>query len=121
MSLISEQVTELRNEAEWQALTNQALARVISHAADTIEELSAKLAAQNMERSTAYYNGGWISCKKLLPDKPIFGEDSYLVQNSVIRTPYTAYWNGEKWTDDYDAEILGIVAWRPLPEPYKGE
>lgn len=119
MSLISEKVKNIRDFAR--GYGHAGIRLILDDAADTIEELSAKLAEQNMERSTAYYNGGWIPCSERLPDKPIFGEDSYLVQNSVIRTPYTAYWTGEKWIDDYDAEILGIIAYMPLPEPYKGK
>ena len=52
--------------------------------------------------------------------KPVFGEDSYIVQHKCITTPYSAYWDGENWTEDYRNEpIRGIIAWQPLPKQYK--
>lgn len=66
-------------------------------------------------------NDGWISVEERLPEKPVFGEDSYIVQHKCIITPYSAYWDGENWTEDYsDEPIRGIIAWQPLPERYKG-
>jgi len=44
------------------------LAKLISDAADTIELLSAKLLASNMERSIQYYHGGWIPCSERMPE-----------------------------------------------------
>lgn len=42
------------------------------------------------------------------------------MQHKCITTPYSAYWDGENWTEDYRNEpIRGIIAWQPLPEPYK--
>ena len=49
MSLISKQINELREYA-----------KLINDAADTIEMLSAKLHASQMERSSQYYNDGWV-------------------------------------------------------------
>lgn len=52
MSLISELIQQLRSESEWQQSGgDDGLAKMLNGAADTIEELSAKLAAANMERS----------------------------------------------------------------------
>lgn len=61
----------------------------------------------------------WIPCKDKMPPKPLIGEDGYIVQEHNVEEPYSAYWNGEKWTDDEDNEIEGIIAWQPLPEAYK--
>ena len=61
----------------------------------------------------------WIPCSESLPKKPEFGEDSYLVQSKIIKTPYTAYWVGEKWSDVLEDTILDVIAYMPLPEPYK--
>ena len=50
MSLISELTQQLRSEAEWQQSGgDDGLAKMLNGAADTIEELSAKLRAHNME------------------------------------------------------------------------
>lgn len=54
MSLISEQVEELRHESKMFHKTAK-LYKLLSNAADIIEELSAKLASANMERSKQYY------------------------------------------------------------------
>ena len=65
-------------------------------------------------------NDGWISVEERLPEKPVFGEDSYIVQHKCIITPYSAYWDGENWTEDYsDEPIRGIIAWQPLPKAYR--
>lgn len=73
------------------------------------------------EQPTVHANDGWISVEERLPEKPVFGEDSYIVQHKCIITPYSAYWDGENWTEDYsDEPIRGIIAWQPLPERYKG-
>ncbi len=63
---------------------------------------------------------GWIPVEERLPKKPVFGENSYIVQHKCITTPYSAYWDGENWTEDYsDEPIRGIIAWQPLPKQYK--
>ena len=54
MSLISEQVWELREIAKLYS-NNSRDYHVLNHAANTIEELSAKLASANMERSEQHY------------------------------------------------------------------
>ena len=59
MSMISEQVRELREFTEDYGKTHVTLfgykKNLLLQAADTIEALSAKLAAENMERSDRYY------------------------------------------------------------------
>ena len=61
----------------------------------------------------------WIPCKDRQPDKPKCGEESYLVQERHVITPYSAYWDGECWSDS-ECEVLDeIIAWQPLPAPYK--
>lgn len=64
-------------------------------------------------------NDDWIPVEERLPEKPVFGEDSYIVQQERVINPYSAYWNGENWIDSYDEQIKGVVAWQPLPESYK--
>lgn len=57
--MISEQVKELRNMSR--VLHDEkryAAEEIMCHAADTIEALFAKLAAEHMERSDRYYDGG---------------------------------------------------------------
>ena len=112
MSLISKQIDELRAYAKER---KGELAKMITDAADTIEELSTKLSASNMERSSQYYHGGWIPCSERLPEK----SSTYLAT-----VDYGEYGkaSGQRffyggclgWNDD------AVVAWMPLPEPYRG-
>lgn len=114
MSLISKQIDELRAYAKD---NNGELAKLINDAADTIEELSAKLSAANMAMSSQYYNDGWIPCNEMLPDE--YGE--YLV------TKRTFGWNCEEYVSNdiayfdndgfHKADM--VIAYMPLPEPYK--
>lgn len=116
MSLISKQIDELRAYAKD---NNGELAKLINDAADTIEQLSAKLHAANMDRSSQYYNDGWISCNEMLPDE--YGE--YLV------TKRTFGWNCEEYVSNDIAYFDNggfhkadtVIAWKPLPELYKEE
>lgn len=109
MSLITKQIDELRAYA---ADRKGELARVITDAADTIELLSAKLSAANMERSSQYYHGGWIPLKEREPSE----EGEYLVSFDDGFVATTGYYEGdfELWADAGEP-----LAWIPLPEPYR--
>ena len=127
MSLISKQIDDLRDYAKSRY---GYLAKIINDAADTIELLSAKLSAANMERSSAYYHGDWIPCNKKLPD-PNF---SVLVQlNDDFADPiqimtlniskcegdFFCSWRTQEMGIDFDMD--DVVAWMPLPKEYRPE
>ena len=119
MSMISEQIQALRDLSA--VYIGNGLPKVFADAADTIEELSAKLATANMERSTAYHNGGWIPCSERLPKE----ETDVLVQWGEHADMSTARIRKGEWhvhgiflTKVGNPEV--ITAWMPLPEPYKG-
>lgn len=68
----------------------------------------------------------WIPVSERLPvepeENPIFENkklELYLV--SVRNTDYAfrAFWNGKSFTDGWSK--LDVIAWMPLPEPYKQE
>lgn len=61
----------------------------------------------------------WISVKDRLPEEPEIGEDSYIVQEKYVCEPFSAYWDGERWTDSNYEPIDEVIAWMPMPEPYK--
>lgn len=128
MSMISEQVKELReiakNFSEWEY---NRFYDTISKAADTIEALSAKLEAANMERSDRYYGGGWIACEDRLPEDGVdvlvwfeyfrYGEYNRLFQTKGISYTFDGKWSGfvngsSGWNQ------LKIIAWQPMPEDY---
>ena len=138
MSMISEQVADLREKAqvfEDSGCATNGIVKTFREAADTIEELSAKLADVNMERSTAYYNDGWIPCSSgRVPENgrtvPITTEyisgcrhitsASYHTKKGIM-DDYE--WTGEGFYQ-YDSEygygrLDGVVAWLNV-EPYKG-
>lgn len=130
MSMISEQVKYLR-KFDCFGTVKQAMLE----AADTIEALSAKLQAANMERSDRYYGGGWIACEDRLPNE----EGKYLV---CIREQSNGKWIPSVFDrtfitmmrcdkdgiftppmpctpaadGNYSAEV---TAWQPIPEPYR--
>lgn len=133
MSMISEQVKELRENAKWfDSISLPKTMNILSQAADTIETLSAKLAANNNE---------WIACEDRLPKehedfRDIFDPDtlaiidtehymaSDLVQITVYEIDKDEYFvcndctvDG-KWSN-FGSESFKVVAWQPLPEPYK--
>lgn len=127
MSLISKQIEELRAYA---ADRKGELAKIVSDAADTIETLSEKLYAANMERSSQYYNNGWIPVTERLPeaehginklvlttceepeDDDLFEERICWLEILLFDGRNWCYLGGERYEHD-------ITAWMPLPEPYK--
>ena len=80
-----------------------------------------------------YMNDGWISAKERLPERTldekinksykkylvfIDGVDGWDIDIAVYD-----FWNDKKWREAHDGygEIENVIAWRPLPEPYRPE
>lgn len=62
-------------------------------------------------------NNGWIPCSERLPDK----EGNYLtVIDGCMMPDITLFANGN-FIDFLGEEDSSIIAWQPLPQPYKGE
>lgn len=61
----------------------------------------------------------WIPVSERLPKKPERGENGYIVQKKRVAEPFSAYWDGERWTNEDDDVVDGVMAWMPLPEPYR--
>jgi len=127
---ISEQIKEIKACAYAHEASGDAIygtANSLYQAADTIEALSAKLQAANMERSERYYNGGWILCEDRLPEEGMkvlvwfeyfrYGEYNRLFQTIGISYTYNGQWSGFV-NDSSGWDKLSILAWQPLPEPY---
>lgn len=114
---ISEQVKELREfEIGW--LHDVPMAKgIMKRAADTIETLSAKLAAANMERSDRYYGGGWIACDKdNLPDKEVLCCDQcgeiilgYVSEDKTSDSGFCA--------ENDNVYMYNCVKWMEKPKP----
>lgn len=136
--MVSELVKELREYAK--GFKNSPYGREIGgieklliQAADTIEELSAKVARQSMERSSQYYGGGWIPCSERLPDDSLHfvlvtvkamvdggTHDGEYIKIVGIACYSDFYCKWDLYTGysikDYGAEVL---AWQPLPPKYE--
>lgn len=117
---ISKQVKELREKANYineMGTTYPSVIRLLNEAADTIEFLSAKLQAVNMERSERYYGGGWILCNaENLPDEEVLCCDNhgevilgYVFEDETSDTGFSA---------ESDHEYMyGCVKWMEKPKP----
>ena len=88
----------------------------------TVEEL--KIAKEKQYKQKT--DNGWIPCKKELPmqpkENPIFENkplELYLVTVKNTKYALRAFWNGKHFTDGWG--MLDVIAWQPLPEPYKPE
>ena len=69
--------------------------------------------------------GDWIPVSERLPEMP---EENPILDNKPLEIyivdigehyPFRAFWNGKNFTDGWN--ILKVIAWKPLPEPYKEE
>ena len=66
--------------------------------------------------------GKWIPVSEGLPKRPKQGYyEGYIVQCKHISKPFSAYWDGENWTDEDDDDVDGVIAWMELPKPYREE
>ena len=81
--------------------------------------------AKNIVQEVAEeYNNGWIACSERLPEEPEEGLtdldecDEYIamIENADIPTALNYAGNGEWYRD---GEFYKVIAWQPLPEPYK--
>ena len=91
------------------------------------------------EQPTVYANNGWIPVSEKLPEDDDMRFYMCIVENHEEDLPMFCQYDGEYgfgfWHDIYDSESLGfvdtefktndelgyekVVAWQPLPEPYK--
>lgn len=125
MSLITKQIKRLREYADNR---KGEIADICKEAADTIETLSEKVRVANMERSSAYYNGGWVPVSERLPEEsdyvsclPFYdGVVIWLTDKGIMGFGW--YYNStNNWADTNDcwSDKYGkVTAWMPLPKPY---
>lgn len=62
-------------------------------------------------------NEDWIACSERLPNEHNFYMITVLNKSSKDRYTTKEHWQGE-WTNNENRNFE-IIAWMPLPEPYK--
>lgn len=70
----------------------------------------------------------WIPCSERLPNEEKFIKAycrniyaaEFIVMIKGATLPTTLYFKNGSWTD-MEGDYYNVVAWQPLPEPYKGE
>ena len=70
----------------------------------------------------------WIPCSERLPEEPfgclvtVWDTNPVTMDEFENILPYFVGWDGEQWNDaDGEQCPFEVIAWMPLPEPYKGE
>lgn len=136
MSMIEQQLKEIRKVTKSIYLSADKevagdIASTLSQAADTIEALSAKLAAANMERSERYYGGGWIVCEDRLPEdgqkvlathEGGLNPERQVIEHIFKDGKFTLNWDmdTEIGSPTFGQRYMGkVIAWIPKPEPYR--
>ena len=116
MSMISEQIEELRLMAEM-FVNGEPYGNLLRRAADTIEMLSEKVRADRPQ--------GWIPCSERLPSEKDYIGDVVIwcTDKSIVGVGWY-YESTKSWAtiDDTFPPVLGeVIAWMPLPSAYQGE
>ena len=133
--MISEQVADLREKArifENSGCATDGIVKTFRKAADTIEELSAKLAINSRlpadqwipvtyRETTEEERECGIEWKYIL-DCPLPDNDTEILVCTKAGSVWTdTFFNDDGCYLDGGYDLTEIAAWQPLPKPYKGE
>lgn len=108
-------VEELKNEKEFwnDATCNKEIgkqkARSYAYAIEIVQ-------SNGFLKTTLKNNNGWIPCSERLPET--FEPKAYLTTNEDGMIGVSYYHHG--WSNGYES-VFDVIAWQPLPEPYKEE
>ena len=85
-------------------------------------ECDFKTALRIVDEVEAEYGDGWVSCSKRLPEE----NGRYITTNMYEgekEEVFDMWYEDGKWSVDAGADetIRIVLAWKPLPEPYKPE
>jgi len=104
---------ELRETIDGYGFVGRKYVRTVSEAIEMIGEPSEKAKDANMKQSGQYYNGGWIPCNNALPDD---GEKVLCTDGKYV---YLVEFEAD--LEASFGDLVYIIAWMPLPEPYREE
>ena len=83
-------------------------------------------AIEIIKQEAEKYNNGWIPCSERLPEydeeyiKKYNNDKQYIVICKYSYEPTVAHFSKEKiWYYDDFVKFNDVIAWQPLPEPYK--
>ena len=85
-----------------------------------VDDDAGNRAVEIIEQAAAEYNNGWIPVGERLPEEllnSVLGFDEHRKRCCLVQ------YVGGRWILDNDIDSVKIIAWQPLPEPYrpKGE
>lgn len=75
----------------------------------------------------AKYNNGWIPCSERLPNRTdLFQTSEYTVTMRFVKNrykgiPFTSHASFDFESKRWLVKEYEVIAWQPLPEPYRGE
>ena len=113
---------------------------IVEHPSDKMDEIANDTAEAFIEAYKEcqdiirkHMNDGWIPVEERLPERTLDEKinksyKKYLafidsVDGWDIDIAVYDFWNDKKWREAHDGygEIENVIAWRPLPEPYRPE
>lgn len=67
---------------------------------------------------------GWIPCSERLPEDVQIGDEYptviFCTKENTYAGFYEHYLGGKWWAEDGDYVVDDVIAWMPLPKPWKG-
>jgi hypothetical protein len=122
MNVLEKILEEIKDNAKlgnmhWETIRVEKVEEIIRSHMDEVTNMSGKRLIDA--------NDGWIPVSKRLPEVPEGTEDFYCPEfNVTIKDASKAttlkYAPDGTWFDD-SGEVYNVMAWQPLPEPYRPE
>lgn len=122
MNVLEKILEEIKDNAKlgnmhWETIRVEKVEEIIRSHMDEVTNMSGKRLIDA--------NDGWIPVSKRLPEVPEGTEDFYCPEfNVTIKDASKAttlkYAPDGTWFDD-SWEVYNVMAWQPLPEPYRPE
>lgn len=96
---------------QWEAYDRLGAYEEIGIEPEEIQELKERDAVKGILRN----KGGWISVEERLPE-----DAADVIVTTENREEITLAWcDGDDWMSAIDGDHINVIAWMPLPEPYR--